>query len=223
MANNTVDVFVFFVNGATPNTNIRRIIQDMKKTNSEWEECIIFVLKGIYFSKSNLIVKANSISAKEVFKNRKIESLFKRARKTTGQQSGIYVFYIAGNYLDEGSGRKIVGAGGTHYELFGRVLLTDKADGRFTMAHEFGHVLLKRYDNKRKRFIHDDPTGPYIHYKKRIKDRAHSNDPNNLMFPISPVANPEISTMQCKIAKQSKIVKSQNNGNENGDSKIKFF
>ncbi|GAA3316225.1 hypothetical protein GCM10020331_012770 [Ectobacillus funiculus] len=41
--------------------------------------------------------------------------------------------------------------------------------------------------------------------KKR--DPAHNSDQKNLMFPISPSVNPIVTSQQCQIAKQSKIVR----------------
>lgn len=234
MAIHTVDVFAFFVNGANRNANITRVKQDIVKANLVWKGCIRFILKSIYFSQNHLVVDASSIPADNVFKNNQIDSLVKHARKVTGKQVGIYVFYIGGNYLAEGRGKRVVGVGGTeivhfhnpsNYELFGRVLLTDMASGRHTLAHEFGHILLKRYSRTENRFIHDDPSGPYIHTKKNIVDPAHNQNPQNLMFPISPDVNPFVTSDQCKIAKQSKIAKIQNirSDHDSNANPIHFF
>lgn len=212
----TVNVYVFFVNGADPNKNIRRAKEDIKKTNSAWEGCVKFILRNIYFSKSNLILDASLIPAKQVFKNTQVDTLVKAARKATGYKVGIYVLYLRGDYLAEGRGKRVVGVGGTEvisfnsgtdYKLFGRILLTDKAEGRYTMAHEFGHVLFNRYNVTEERFTHDDPSGPFIQPQTDRIDRAHNNDRENLMYPISPVANPIVSAKQCQLAKQSKLVK----------------
>lgn len=219
MATHTVDVYAFFVNGANPSTNISRIEQDISNANSTWKGCIKFVLEGIYI-KDNKIVNASSIPSGGVFKNRQMDSLIKSARKLTGNKIGIYVFYLNGDYLAEGKGGKVVGASGTevtyfessaNYELFGHILLTDKAAGRYTFAHECGHVLFKRYSVTRNKFVHDDPSGPYINFQTGRRDPAHNNDPKNLMFPISPSVNPIVTSQQCQIAKESKIVKNNIN------------
>jgi hypothetical protein len=195
----TVDVYACFVNGAHPSTNIRRVKQDINNANSVWKGCIKFVLKGIYVSKSKRIVNARSIPADKVFKNRQIDSLMKSARNATGNKIGIYVLYLRGDYLAEGRVRRVIGGGGTEvvyfksstdYELFGRILLTDEAAGRYTFAHECGHVLFNRYNVTQNKFIYDDPSGPYIHSKIGRRDPAHNHDRKNLMFPISPSINP---------------------------------
>lgn len=214
MATHTVDVYAVFVNGANPNTNISRIEQDISNANSTWKGCIRFVLKGIYFN-DNKIVNASSIPSNGVFKNRQMDSLIKYARDVTGNKIGIYVFYLNGDYLAEGKGRKVVGVSGTevmyfesstNYELFGHILLTDRA-GRYTFAHECGHVLFKRYSVTRNMFVHDDPSGPYINFQTGRRDPAHNSDRKNLMFPISPFVNPIVTSQQCQVAKKSKIVR----------------
>jgi hypothetical protein len=214
----TVDVYAFFVNGAFPNINIHRIKQDITNANNAWKGCVKFVIKGLYFSKSK-IVNAGSIPADKVFRNRQIESLIESVRNATGNKVGIYVLYLSGDYLAEGRGKKVIGVGGTElvhfkkstdYELFGHVLLTDKADGRYTLAHEFGHVLFNRYDVTQHRFIHDDPSGPYFNSQIGKTDFAHNNNRKNLMFPISPSVNPMVTSQQCQLAKSSKIVRIQN-------------
>ncbi|MFC3882120.1 ImmA/IrrE family metallo-endopeptidase [Bacillus songklensis] len=234
MATYTVDVYAFFVNGADSRTNIDRVKQDISNANRAWKGCIKFVLKGIYFRKSKLIVNASSIPADKVFKNRQIDPLIKSARNATGNKIGIYVLYLSGDYLAEGRARKVIGVGGTElvsfknstdYKLFGRVLLTDKAAGRYTLAHEFGHVLFNHYNVMRKKFIHDDPSGPYINSQIGRRDRAHNNDRKNLMFPISPSVTPIVTSQQCQIAKMSKIVRVQNDdiGNNHDLKNIHFF
>lgn len=219
MATQTVDVYAFFVNGANPSTNISRVKQDIKNANGAWKGCIHFVLKGIYFSKRNLVVNANTIPSDKVFKNEQINSLIQNARNATGNKIGIYVVYLCGEYLAEGKGKNVIGVGGTEvvyfknktdYELFGRILLTDKAEGRYTLAHEIGHVLFKRYSVAWERFVHADPSGPYFNLNTRKRDFAHNNDRKNLMFPISPSFLPHITLEQCLIAKQSKIVRKRN-------------
>lgn len=217
----TVDVYAFFVNGAHPSINISRVKQDIRRANEAWRGCIKFVLKDIYLSKKNLIIHAHSISSKQVFKNTQIDSLIKSARKAADHKTGIYVFYVSGDYLAEGRGKRVVGVGGTElvyfksstdYEMFGRILLTDGAAGRYTLAHEFGHILFKRYDTAQSTFIHDDPSGPYIHSHTRRRDAAHNSDRKNLMFPISPSVYPIITALQCQTARRSKIAKVQNDG-----------
>ncbi|MDQ0247495.1 hypothetical protein J2S09_005144 [Bacillus fengqiuensis] len=219
MAAHTVDVYAFFVNGAHPSINISRVKQDISRANEAWRGCIKFVLKDIYFSKTNLIVHAHSIPSKQVFKNEQINSIFKAARKAAGHKTAIYVLYVSGDSLAKGRGKRVVGVGGTElvhfnsgtdYELFGRILLTDGAVGRYTMAHEFGHILFKRYNAAQNAFTHDDPSGPYIHSQTRRRDAAHNNDRNNLMFPISPSVNPIITAQQCQTVRRSKIAKVQN-------------
>lgn len=221
MAAYTVDVYAYFVNGAHPNINISRVKQDISRANEAWRGCINFVLKDIYFSKTNLIVHAHSIPSKQVFKNEKIDALIKAARKAAGHKTAIYVLYISGDYLAEGKGKRVVGVGGTElvyfnsdtdYELYGRILLTDGAAGRYTLAHEFGHILFKRYNAVQNAFTHDDPSGPYIHSPTRKRDAAHNNDRNNLMFPISPSVHPIITSRQCQTARNSKIAKIQDDG-----------
>ncbi|WP_182007576.1 hypothetical protein, partial [Priestia aryabhattai] len=133
----TVDVYAFFVNGAFPDINIHRVEQDMTNANNAWKGCVKFVIKGLYSSR-NKIVNAGSIPAYKVFRNRQIESLIESVRNATGNKVGIYVLYLSGDYLAEGRGKRVIGVGGTElvhfkksmdYELFGQVLLTDKADG----------------------------------------------------------------------------------------------
>ncbi|WP_129731758.1 hypothetical protein [Ectobacillus funiculus] len=215
MATHTVDVYAFFFNGANSSTNISRIEQDISKANSTWKGCTKFVLEGAYFNEDK-IVNAGSIPSDGVFKNRQMDSLIKFARNVTGNKIGIYVFYLNGDFLAEGKGRKVVGASttevgyfesSTNYELFGHIVLTDKAAGRYTFAHECGHVLFKRYSETRNMFIHDDPSGPYINFQTGKRDPAHNSDQKNLMFPISPSVNPIVTSQQCQIAKQSKIVR----------------
>lgn len=231
MATNTVDVFAFFCNGASISKNIARIKQDIKKANSVWKGCARFIVKGVYISKNNLVLNAKTIPAENVFINRQIEPLIQSARKSTNHKEGIYVFYLAGDFFGGELGKYAIGIAGsevvkfnskTDYELYGRILLTDMAAGRYTLAHEFGHVLFKRFDSARNRFTHDDPSGPFIHYKTRIMDFAHNKDPKNLMFPISPDHNPRITSLQCKIVQQSKLVKSRNKKNDD-DMNIRFF
>jgi hypothetical protein len=211
----TVDIYAFFVNGANPSTNMSRVKQDVSNANSAWKGCIKFVLKGIFFSKSKLIINASLIPSDKVFKNRQIDSLIKSARNATRHKIGIYVLYLNGDYLAEGRGKRVIGVGGTelvyfknsnNYKLFGRILLTDEAAGRYTFAHEAGHVLFKRYNVTQNTFIHDDPSGPYINPQTGERYPAHNNDRKNLMFPISPSINPIITLQQCQIAKLSKIV-----------------
>ncbi|HWO95998.1 MAG TPA: hypothetical protein VNM45_06645 [Bacillus sp. (in: firmicutes)] len=219
MAGYIVDVYAFFVNGAHPRINIRRVKQDISRANEAWRGCVKFTLQDIYFSKANLIINANSIPSEKVFKHKQIDSLVKAARKAAGRRTGIYVFYVGGDYLAEGRGKRVVGVGGTElvsfksstdYELFGRILLTDGAAGRYTLAHEFGHILFKRYNTAQRTFTHDDPSGPYVHAQTRRRDAAHNNDRKNLMFPISPSINPIITPQQCQTARRSKIAKAQN-------------
>ncbi|MBI0580798.1 hypothetical protein IEC97_26015 [Neobacillus cucumis] len=215
MAVYTVDVYAFFVNSASPRTNIGRIKQDIINANRAWNGCIKFDLKDIHFCKKEQILNAGSISTEKVFRNQQINLLYNNARNTMNNKIGIYVFYLNGKYLDEVNGRRVVGVAGTElidykhgkdYKLIGRVLLTEMA-GPFTFAHECGHVLFKRYHSTKNTFIHNDPSGPYINPKTKKIDSAHNNDRNNLMFPISPFQNPMITSEQCKIAKLSKITR----------------
>lgn len=215
----TVDLYVFFVNDAKSDTNIKRLKEDLDKANSAWKGCIEFTVKGVFFSKKNLIVNADAIPANNVFKNRHIDHLIRAARYSNGYKTGIYIFYLNGGYFAEGRGKKVVGISGTEmvnfksskdYEFFGRILLTEFADGRYTLAHELGHILFKRYDSGEKMFIHSDPAGPYINSQMKRIDPAHNNSRKNLMFPITPPVNPVITFKQCQVAKQCKLVKVQN-------------
>lgn len=216
MSNCTVDLFVFFMNDATPEDNIKRLEQDIFRANSSWNGCVQFILKGVFHSKRKRILNAAFIPANNVFKNRQIDSLIRSARQYVGYRTGIYIFYLNGDYFAEGRGKKVVGVSGTElvsfknnrdYTLYGRILLTDMAAGRYTLAHELGHILFKRYDSGKDKFIHSDPSGPYIHSTTKRMDSAHNNSPNNLMFPITPTNNPTITIKQCKVAQQSKMLK----------------
>ncbi|MGG1677741.1 hypothetical protein ACIFOT_18555 [Neobacillus sp. NRS-1170] len=213
MATYTVDVYAIFVNGADPKSNFSRVKQDIYKANHAWEGCIKFLLKGVYFSKG--IVNAGTIPADKVFKNSSIHSLIQSARNANEHKIGIYVFYLKGDFLAEGRGKNVIGVSGTEivnfksstqYEFFGQILLTDMAANRNTLAHEFGHILFKRFDKIQNRFINDDPSGPYIYHQMGRIDPAHNNNRKNLMFPISPSVNPMVTLQQCQLAKMSKIV-----------------
>ncbi|NRD79123.1 hypothetical protein HPT25_17330 [Bacillus sp. BRMEA1] len=215
----TVDLYVFFANDENPDANIRRFEQDLDMANRDWKGCIQFIVKGIYSSKRKRIVDAASIPATNVFKNRQIDHLIRAARYSIGYQTGIYIFYLNGDYFAEGRGKNVVGVSGTEmvdfksskdYEFFGRILLTNMAAGRHTLAHELGHILFKRYDARENRFIHSDPSGPYIHSETKKMDPAHNNNRKNLMFKISPSVNPVLTFEQCQVAKQCKIVQAQN-------------
>jgi hypothetical protein len=212
----TVDIYVFFVNDANPGANIKRLKQDLFNANSAWKGCIQFTVKGIFFSKRKRIVNADSIPANNVFKNKQIDYLIRSARYSTSYKIGIYIFYLNGDYFAEGRGKNVVGVSGTEmvdfksskdYEFFGRILLTDMAAGRYTLAHELGHILFKRYDEGDNTFIHSDPSGPYIDSQTKRIDPAHNNSRKNLMFPISPPVNPVITFDQCQVAKRCKIAK----------------
>ncbi|MFY4776588.1 ImmA/IrrE family metallo-endopeptidase [Metabacillus sp. RGM 3146] len=178
--------------------------------------CVTFDLKGIFTSEKRRI-DARSISSDYVFINPTIDVLFQTAKKMAGHKTGIYVLYLSGDYLAPGKGKKVVGVGGTElvsfqsaadYELSGRILLTEKAAGRYTLAHELGHVLFSRYEPGRAALTHDDPSGPYIHSTGK-RSPAHNNDQNNLMYPVSPSAHPRITRKQCQTARQSKITRRQ--------------
>ncbi|OLS36761.1 ImmA/IrrE family metallo-endopeptidase [Bacillus sp. MRMR6] len=230
----TVDVYVFFANNVNPGENMKRIKRDLYMANSAWNGCIQFTLKGIFFSKRNRIINADSIPATNVFKSKLIDDLIRAARYSNDYKTGIYIFYLNGDYFAEGRGKKVVGVSGTEmvdiksstdYEFFGRLLLTDMATGRYTLAHELGHILFKRYEARENTFIHSDPSGPYINPRSKRVDPAHNNNRKNLMFPISPSDNPVISLKQCQVAKQCKIVKIRMNDFEAVDylNNLKYF
>jgi hypothetical protein len=214
----TVDLYVFFLNGTSTEKNMKRLEDDLYKANSCWRGCVQFNLKGVFHSKRRRVVNADSIPSNNVFKHRQIDSFIKAARSTVGHKTGIYIFYLNGDYFAEGRGKSVVAISGTElvhfhsdqdYELFGRILLTDMATRRYTLAHELGHVLFKRYNTRENRFIHSDPSGPYKSSILRRIDHAHNSSRKNLMFPISPTENPTITFEQCQVAKQGKLVKVQ--------------
>ncbi|MCD7034260.1 hypothetical protein LRR81_08440 [Metabacillus sp. GX 13764] len=215
MAAYTVDVYAFFVNGADHGSNTLRVKQDIQKANEVWNDCVTFQLKGVTTSKRR--VNAGSISSDYVLIHPTIEALFQEAQTLEGHKTGIYVLYLSGEYLAPGRGKKVVGVGGTElvsfqneddYELTGRILLTEKAAGRYTLAHELGHVLFTRYDAKRAALIQDDPSGPYI-YPSGRQNPGHNNDKRNLMYPVSPSERPRITGRQCHTARNSKLTRRQ--------------
>lgn len=129
--------------------------------------------------------------------------LIEQARAALNNATAIYVVYISGPTLFGGA----IGNGGPSvtflnstdvYSIYGRVVMPDDSYETYTLAHEFGHVLFGRFlDDNFDNFTIDDPTNP---------GSGHSNDPQNLMYFVSPARNPVITSEQCMVARQSRIV-----------------
>jgi len=126
-------------------------------------------------------------------------------RSTTGNAAAIYVVYVSGDYLSNGSA---IGSAGPRfryyrsqfdYGFFGQVAMTDIAGtsrSPYTFAHEAGHCLFGYIDSSN-RYKGTDPSanGSY-----------HNPDPRNLMYAYAQTGMPRINSSQCRRAWRSTIV-----------------
>lgn len=126
-------------------------------------------------------------------------------RTSTGNAAAIYVVYVSGDYLANGSA---IGSGGPQYRFYrepsdygfyGQIVMTDLAGtsrSPYAFAHEAGHCLFGYLDSSN-RYIGSDPsTDGYDHH----------GDERNLMYYSATSGIPYVNQAQCSRASRSTIV-----------------
>lgn len=208
----TVPVVAIFTNGAissaTPELRRARFLGDLARANEAWGsgfpggvKCEISFVSLREFYRSDVTINAGSVTSVD---DPRVDSLINDARKSLNNATAIYTVYLSGNTFSTGA----IGNGGpaftffrspTDYGLIGRAALSDRAYDTYAFAHEAGHCLFGRFlsTTDTTSFTINDPSNP---------GNAHSNNPQNLMYPIVPSSNPIINATQCTVARESRLV-----------------
>ncbi|WP_317967280.1 hypothetical protein [Paenibacillus sp. CCS19] len=207
----TVPVVGIFTNGAASSATraqrAARLDDDIARANETWgNDC---GLNFVVLRRFTLNVEIDADSVMDVT-DQSISDAVDAARRRTNDATAIYVVYLSGkNFAPDADGNLPDGKGialfsnfrsTTDYDLYGQVALADGALNSNIFPHEAGHGLFLRFtDPDDINSLTDvDPSNP--------GGDGHSDDPQNLMFPIVPRNNPLINADQCSVASQSKLI-----------------
>ncbi|MFC5649518.1 hypothetical protein ACFPYJ_10305 [Paenibacillus solisilvae] len=178
---------------STPQDRRARIASDIANANRAWGtgfspgvSCEINFVSGGTWNATGRTINASLLSAS--LNHASIDNLIKEIRRNVGDLTAIYVLYLSGEAFSNGS---TVGVGGTRQKfnnsnaLVGHIALTNRAgdtNSPYLFAHEAGHCL----------------------------GLGHFRNSQNLMYgngnrPV-PRSNPFLTSGQCRLARQSKLI-----------------
>jgi len=189
-----------------------RLANDLAIANRVWgssaggspsgANCRLTFLLGSAFDETNTRISGESVG--DAFDSR-ISLPVDGLRSANGNAPAIYVVYVSGDYLSNGTA---IGSGGprfryyrspSDYGFYGQVVLTDIAGSSrspYTFAHEAGHCLFGYIDSSN-RYRGTDPAS---------NSSYHHSDPRNLMYAYAGTERPRLTSTQCQRAARSTIV-----------------